>query len=141
MGKSVSFTASATPQDNALKDPEAHPQPNPRSSTTDTDAASPTPANHPATATEISTLFAVPDRIPTRVWLVALSAASQRFAWYAATTPLQNYLQHGALHLPQSRASDAASAFIAVAALAPIPGAFVADGWLGRYWTCVAGAG
>ncbi|CAO1599235.1 peptide transporter ptr2 [Xanthoria calcicola] len=101
-----------------------------------------TPAGEPATEEEIKTLFHVVDDIPLGVWLAAFVASMERFAWYGATGPMQNYLQHdrhskipGALGLEQATATLVMTSFMAFSYFTPLLGAVVADAWLGRFRT------
>ncbi|KAL9597949.1 MAG: hypothetical protein Q9179_004088 [Wetmoreana sp. 5 TL-2023] len=91
----------------------------------------------PATEDEIKNLFHVVDDIPLGVWLAAFVASSERFVWYGATGPIQNYLQHdrrskipGALGLEQATATLVMTGFMAFSYFTPILGAIVADAWL-----------
>ncbi|KAJ5437343.1 hypothetical protein N7491_003896 [Penicillium cf. griseofulvum] len=47
-----------------------------------------------ATEDEIKTLPHVVDSIPLIVWIALVAGASERFTYYAVTTPWQNYMQN-----------------------------------------------
>ncbi|PKX91326.1 oligopeptide transporter [Aspergillus novofumigatus IBT 16806] len=92
-------------------------------------------------------LLPVIDGIPFPVWLIAFVGAAERFAWYGATSPLQNYIQHspsskipGVLGLREATATNIVNALMAGGYLATIPAAVVADTWLGRYRTILVSA-
>ncbi|KAH8653269.1 hypothetical protein BGZ60DRAFT_508580 [Tricladium varicosporioides] len=94
-----------------------------------------------ATDEEIDNLLHVVDDIPFRTWIACILASCERFVWYAATTPLQNYIQHaaggeipGTLGLGQSTASNIVNALMISSYMTSIPAAIVADGY-GRYRT------
>ncbi|KAE8326137.1 oligopeptide transporter [Aspergillus sergii] len=87
-------------------------------------------------------LLPVVDDVPFLVWLFAFVGAAERFAWYGATSPLQNYIQHspssnipGVLGLREATATNIVNAMMAAGYLATIPAAVMADMWLGRYKT------
>ncbi|KAE8131230.1 oligopeptide transporter [Aspergillus pseudotamarii] len=70
-----------------------------------------------------------------------------RFAWYGATSPLQNYIQHsssskipGILGLREATATNVVNAMLAAGYLATISAAVVAGMWLGRYRTILTSA-
>ncbi|KAI1299762.1 hypothetical protein F5Y03DRAFT_408689 [Xylaria venustula] len=99
-------------------------------------------AGRPATEYEIKTLRHVTDRIPLRVWLVALISAAERFTYWSTQATWQNYIQHspgdqirGALGLGQAAGLTINSAFNVVIYILPIFIAPIADGRLGRYRT------
>ncbi|THC88284.1 hypothetical protein EYZ11_012273 [Aspergillus tanneri] len=92
-------------------------------------------------------LLPVVDDIPFPVWLIAFVGAAERFVWYGATSPLQNYIEHahsskipGVLGLREATATNIVNAMMAGGYLATIPAAVVADTWLGRYRTILASA-
>ncbi|GFF32365.1 peptide transporter PTR2 [Aspergillus udagawae] len=92
-------------------------------------------------------LLPVVDDVPFPVWLIALVGAAERFVWYGATSPLQNYIQHsplsnipGVLGLREATATNIVNAMMAGGYLATIPAAVVADTWLGRYRTILISA-
>ncbi|KAI1799965.1 POT family-domain-containing protein [Daldinia bambusicola] len=100
-----------------------------------------------ATEDEVRDLLNVVDRIPTRLWVACLAGILERFVWYGATAPLQNYLQNapggevpGALGLGQASASNIMNALIIGSYITPVPAAVVADSWLGRYKTMLYAA-
>ncbi|KAI0116171.1 POT family-domain-containing protein [Hypoxylon sp. NC0597] len=100
-----------------------------------------------ATEDEVRDLLHVVDRIPLRLWVACLAGILERFVWYGATSPLQNYLQNqpggevpGALGLGQAAASNIVNALILGSYITPIPAAFIADCWLGRYKTMIYAA-
>ncbi|EAW17061.1 oligopeptide transporter [Aspergillus fischeri NRRL 181] len=92
-------------------------------------------------------LLPVVDDVPFAVWLIAFVGAAERFVWYGATSPLQNYIQHsssskvpGVLGLREATATNIVNAMMAGGYLATIPAAAVADTWLGRYRTILVSA-
>ncbi|OTA90872.1 hypothetical protein M434DRAFT_397647 [Hypoxylon sp. CO27-5] len=100
-----------------------------------------------ATEDEVRDLLHVVDRVPLRLWMACLAGILERFVWYGATSPLQNYLQNqlggevpGALGLGQAAASNIVNALILGSYITPVPAAIVADSWLGRYKTMLYGA-
>ncbi|KAH7382945.1 POT family-domain-containing protein [Cadophora sp. MPI-SDFR-AT-0126] len=100
-----------------------------------------------ATASEVENLLHVVDDIPARTWAVCAIGICERFVWYGATAPLQNYLQHapgggipGALGLGQAIASNIVNALMISSYVTPIPAAVIADNMLGRYNTVVLSA-
>ncbi|KAE8338877.1 hypothetical protein BDV24DRAFT_153154 [Aspergillus arachidicola] len=87
-------------------------------------------------------LLPVVDDVPFPVWLIAFVGAAERFAWYGATSPLQNYIQHspsskilGVLGLREVTATSIVNAMMAAGYFATILAAVMADMWLGRYRT------
>ncbi|OQE34722.1 hypothetical protein PENCOP_c016G00081 [Penicillium coprophilum] len=110
-----------------------------------------TPSNNDdgrvATEDEVRDLLHVVDKIPVRLWVACLAGILERFVWYGATAPLQNYLQNapggevpGALGLQQAAASNIVNAVIIGSYIVPVPAAVVADSWLGRYKTMIYSA-
>ncbi|PWY67553.1 hypothetical protein BO70DRAFT_323715 [Aspergillus heteromorphus CBS 117.55] len=100
-----------------------------------------------ATEDEVRDLLHVVDEIPVRLWIACLAGIFERFVWYGATAPLQNYLQNapggevpGALGLGEATASDVINALTIASYLVPIPAAIVTDSWLGRYKTMLYSA-
>ncbi|KAJ5127602.1 POT family-domain-containing protein [Penicillium atrosanguineum] len=100
-----------------------------------------------ATEDEVRDLLHVVDKIPIRLWVACLAGILERFVWYGATAPLQNYLQNasggevpGALGLGQATASNIVNALTIGAYITPIPAAVIADSWLGRYTTMLYAA-
>ncbi|KAI0376610.1 POT family-domain-containing protein [Hypomontagnella monticulosa] len=100
-----------------------------------------------ATEDEVRDLLHVVDRIPTRLWVAILAGILERFVWYGATTPLQNYLQNapgggvpGALGLGQAAATNIMNALTIGSYITPVPAAVIADSWLGRYKTMLYAA-
>ncbi|KAJ5988011.1 Proton-dependent oligopeptide transporter family [Penicillium waksmanii] len=95
-----------------------------------------------ASEDEVLELLHVVDNIPARLWIACIAGILERFVWYGATAPLQNYLQNpsggevpGALGLHQATASNIVNALIIGSYITPVPAAVVADSWLGRYKT------
>lgn len=100
-----------------------------------------------ATEDEVRDLLRVVDKVPGRVWIACIAGILERFVWYGATAPLQNYLQNapggevpGALGLHQATASNIVNAVFIASYITPVPAAVVADGWLGRYKTMIYSA-
>ncbi|KAI1393057.1 POT family-domain-containing protein [Hypoxylon trugodes] len=100
-----------------------------------------------ATEEEVRDLLHVVDRIPMRLWVACLAGILERFVWYGATAPLQNYLQNepggevpGALGLRQAAASNIVNALMIGSYITPVPAAVIADSWLGRYKTMLYAA-
>ncbi|KAM5485498.1 peptide transporter ptr2 [Microsporum canis] len=100
-------------------------------------------AKREATEDEIVNLQHVVDSVPAVVWVALVAAAAERFTFYAATTPWQNYIQNdrdsiavpGALGLGQATATNISNAFFFFSFLSPLPFAILSDAWLGRYKT------
>ncbi|KXG53286.1 Proton-dependent oligopeptide transporter family [Penicillium griseofulvum] len=72
-----------------------------------------------ATEDEVRDLLHVVDEIPVRLWIACIAGILERFVWYGATAPLQNYLQNapggkvpGALGFHQATASNIVNALI-----------------------------
>ncbi|KAJ5941828.1 Proton-dependent oligopeptide transporter family [Penicillium verrucosum] len=100
-----------------------------------------------ATEDEVRDLLHVVDRVPVRLWVACLAGILERFVWYGATAPIQNYLQNapggvvpGALGLHQATASNIVNAVIIGSYIVPVPAAIVTDSWLGRYKTMIYAA-
>ncbi|KAK5996173.1 putative peptide transporter ptr2 [Cladobotryum mycophilum] len=100
-----------------------------------------------ATEEEVRDLLHVVDNIRVRLWVACLPGILERFVWYGATAPLQNYLQNapggevpGALGLRQASASNIVNALIIGSYITPVPAAVIADSWLGRYKTMLYAA-
>ncbi|KAJ5374490.1 Proton-dependent oligopeptide transporter family [Penicillium concentricum] len=100
-----------------------------------------------ATEDEVRDLLHVVDKIPARLWIACLAGILERFVWYGATAPLQNYLQNtpggevpGALGLHQATASNIVNALIIGSYIVPVPAAVIADSWMGRYTTMIYAA-
>ncbi|KAJ5393136.1 Proton-dependent oligopeptide transporter family [Penicillium crustosum] len=111
----------------------------------------PTPADNDdgrvATEDEVRDLLHVVDKVPVRLWVACLAGILERFVWYGATAPIQNYLQNapggvvpGALGLHQATASNIVNAIIIGSYIMPVPAAVVTDSWLGRYKTMLYAA-
>jgi proton-dependent oligopeptide transporter, POT family len=99
-------------------------------------------AGRPATDEEIKSLRHVTDRIPLRVWLVAVIAAAERFTYWSTQVTWQNFIQYGpddeipgVLGLGQTTGVTINNAFNVVVYLLPILMGPIADGRLGRYRT------
>lgn len=99
-------------------------------------------AGRPATEEEAKTLRRVRDRIPMRVWLVALIAAAQRFTYWSTQVTWQNLIQygpedeiHGLLGLGQAAGVTINNGFNVVVYMLPLVIGPIADGHLGRYRT------
>ncbi|KAF2819833.1 oligopeptide transporter [Ophiobolus disseminans] len=92
-------------------------------------------------ASDLTTLRRTRDSIPLTVWAAALMGMFERFAFYGASAPFQNYMQNsindpfrpGALGMGQAKATIINYAFITFGFLTPVPMAVVADKWTGRY--------
>ncbi|KAJ5578500.1 POT family-domain-containing protein [Penicillium hispanicum] len=100
-----------------------------------------------ATEDEVRDLLHVVDNIPVRLWVACLAGILERFAWYGATAPLQNYLQNapggevpGVLGLHEATASNIVNALTIASYFVPVPAAVIADSWLGRYKTMIYSA-
>ncbi|KAJ5751143.1 Proton-dependent oligopeptide transporter family [Penicillium manginii] len=100
-----------------------------------------------ASENEVHDLLHVVDKIPARLWVACIAGILERFVWYGATAPLQNYLQNarggevpGALGLHQATATNIVNALIIGSYITPVPAAVVADSWLGRYKTMLYSA-
>ncbi|KAL7904102.1 PTR2 domain-containing protein [Trichoderma velutinum] len=96
-----------------------------------------------ATEEEVKELRHVVDSVPFIVWVALVANATERFTFYAVTTPWQNYMQNsadnvaipGALGLGQAAATNISSAFLFLSFLVPTMFAILSDTWLGRYRT------
>ncbi|KAJ5738529.1 hypothetical protein N7493_001684 [Penicillium malachiteum] len=106
-----------------------------------------TSQNATATPDELRDLLHVVDDYPFLLWIAALAGILERFVWYGATAPLQNYLQNapgrglpGALGLGQVAATNIVNALMIGACITPVPAAVLADSWLGRYKTMIYSA-
>ncbi|GIZ45624.1 hypothetical protein CKM354_000878200 [Cercospora kikuchii] len=83
------------------------------------------------------------DRLTLPIVLVLVVGGLERAAFYAVSTPWQNYMQNhvdsrsppGALGLGQSTATAVSNAYMVFSSLTPVPFAVVADLWLGKYHT------
>ncbi|KAH9906637.1 POT family-domain-containing protein [Xylariomycetidae sp. FL2044] len=114
------------------------------------DAHLPTPDSDDgriATEDEVRNLVHVVDRVPVRLWVACIAGVLERFVWYGATAPLQNYLQNapggevpGVLGLGQATATNIVNALMIGSYIAPVPAAVIADSWLGRYKTMLYAA-
>ncbi|KAJ5304331.1 cytochrome P450 monooxygenase [Penicillium atrosanguineum] len=100
-----------------------------------------------ATEDEVRDLLHVVDNVPSRVWLACIAGILERFVWYGATAPLQNYLQNapggevpGALGLGQATASNIVNVLFIASYITPVPAAVIADSWLGRHKTMIYAA-
>jgi proton-dependent oligopeptide transporter, POT family len=101
-----------------------------------------TPTTDGISESDLTSLRRTRDSIPLTVWLAALLGMFERFAYYGASAPFQNYMQNsiddpsrpGVLGLGQAKATIINYAFITIGFLTPVPMAIVADKWTGRYW-------
>jgi POT family proton-dependent oligopeptide transporter len=92
-------------------------------------------------ASDLASLRRVRASIPPTVWAAAFMGMFERFAFYGASAPFQNYMQNsiddpfrvGALGMGQAKATIVNYAFITFGFLTPVPMAVVADKWTGRY--------
>jgi proton-dependent oligopeptide transporter, POT family len=101
------------------------------------------------TAEELATLEHISDRIPPAVWLIVICEFCERFAFFGLSGPFQNYIQFpvpgpndkqpGALGRGQRAATSLTTFFRFLCYLTPIPGAIVADQYLGKYKTILFG--
>ncbi|KAL6705479.1 peptide transporter ptr2 [Coniothyrium glycines] len=92
----------------------------------------------------------IKDKLPWRVWLVAVIAFWERAAFWGLTTPWQNYMEHpahysqdqtpGALDLGQTMATRIYCAFYICYYITPTLVAPLADSYLGQYTTLVISA-
>ncbi|KAF5555717.1 proton-dependent oligopeptide transporter POT family [Fusarium mexicanum] len=96
-----------------------------------------------ATEEEIKELRHVVDSVSLAVWVALVANATERFTFYAVTTPWQNYIQNpadsvavpGALGLGQATATNITSAFLFLSFLLSTVWAIISDTWLGRHKT------
>ncbi|KAE8418064.1 hypothetical protein BDV36DRAFT_308860 [Aspergillus pseudocaelatus] len=96
-----------------------------------------------ATEDEINELPHVAGSISSIFWIALVVSGEERFLFYAATTPWQNYAQYdrentsipGALGLGEAMASNISSAFYAFTFLMSVAFAVLSDVWFGRYIT------
>ncbi|KAF2009736.1 PTR2-domain-containing protein [Aaosphaeria arxii CBS 175.79] len=100
------------------------------------------PASSPSISTsDLIALRRTRDSIPWTVWAAAFMGMFERFAFYGASAPFQNYMQNsiddpfrpGALGMGQAKATIVNYAFITFGFITPVPMAVVADKWTGRY--------
>jgi proton-dependent oligopeptide transporter, POT family len=92
-------------------------------------------------AGDIANLRRVRDSLPYSVWAASIMGMAERFAFYGASAPFQNYIQNsiddpfhpGALGLGQATATTINYAFLLFGFVTPIPMAIITDRWLGRY--------
>ncbi|KAI7763817.1 hypothetical protein LZL87_012715 [Fusarium oxysporum] len=88
-----------------------------------------------ATEDEIKELRHVVDSVSVAVWVALIANATERFTFYAVTTPWQNYIQNpadsvavpGALGLGQATATNITSAFLFLSFLLPTVWAIISD--------------
>jgi POT family proton-dependent oligopeptide transporter len=96
-----------------------------------------------ATENDINTLPQVSDKLPISVYIALAGGASERFAYFALTTPWQNYMQNpridhaipGALNLGQSTATNINNAFLLFSYVTPMGFALLSDLSYGRLKT------
>ncbi|KAF5981646.1 proton-dependent oligopeptide transporter POT family [Fusarium coicis] len=96
-----------------------------------------------ATEEEINELHHVVNSVSLAVRVALVANSTERFTFYAVTTPWQNYIQNpadsvavpGALGLGQATATNITSAFLFLSFLLPTIWAIVSDTWLGRHKT------
>ncbi|GBB84966.1 hypothetical protein RclHR1_11550008 [Rhizophagus clarus] len=85
----------------------------------------------------------VPDKIPTMAWMVVFCELCERFTYYGASGPFQNYIQYpppavehgqaGAIGAGQETATSLGYFFHFFCYITPLIGAIVADQYFGRY--------
>ena len=73
---------------------------------------------------------------PPAIWFFFWGEFAERSSYYGMRTILFLYMTT-ALHMPDSRASPIYSAFKMACYFLPLVGGYIADRWLGRYWTIV----
>ncbi|KAF2420957.1 hypothetical protein EJ08DRAFT_673097 [Tothia fuscella] len=96
-----------------------------------------------ATEAEIKSLPHVSDKLPLSVYLTLAGGATERFAYFALTTPWQNYMQNprtgnmipGALNFGQSTATNVSNAFLLFSFLTSMGFALLSDLSFGRLKT------
>ncbi|KAI9893342.1 MAG: peptide transporter ptr2 [Vezdaea aestivalis] len=100
------------------------------------------------TEEESRTLRKVSDKLPWSMFLVAIVELCERFASYGVSGPFQNYIQNskndpklpGAIGLGQTGATGLVNFFQFFCYITPLLGGFIADQYLGRYYTILYGA-
>ncbi|KAK2799593.1 hypothetical protein FQN50_008431 [Emmonsiellopsis sp. PD_5] len=100
-----------------------------------------TPDGQEPTEYEKSTLRHVSDDLALRIWLIAIVELCERFTYYALSVETQNYAQRpldgslgrGALGLGQKGATALTTFFSFFCYVTPIPGAILADQYIGKY--------
>ncbi|KAK3324467.1 hypothetical protein B0T19DRAFT_464553 [Cercophora scortea] len=146
MGKHTSTTGSrnglSLPSDGNVSDDIEKSSCANAGSINDTTPPDPDDAGRPATEEEIKTPRHVRDRIPMRVWLVAIIAAAQRFTYWSTQVTWQNLIQYGPddaipglLGLGQSAGVTINNAFNVVIFMLPLLIGPIADSHPGRYRT------
>jgi POT family proton-dependent oligopeptide transporter len=106
-----------------------------------THSESPSTLSFSISTSDLASLRRVRASIPPTVWAAAFMGMFERFAFYGASAPFQNYMQNsiddpfrvGALGMGQAKATIVNYAFITFGFLTPVPMAVVADKWTGRY--------
>uniref|UniRef100_A0A1D1YXP9 Putative peptide transporter ptr2 n=1 Tax=Anthurium amnicola TaxID=1678845 RepID=A0A1D1YXP9_9ARAE len=99
------------------------------------------------TAEDWKSLPRIPDKLPLMVWMVVFCELCERFTYYGASGPFQNYVQYpppeekfgqaGAIGAGQETATSLGYFFHFFCYITPILGAIVADQYLGRYNTII----
>jgi len=92
-------------------------------------------------AQDITNLRRVRDSLPYSAWAASIMGMVERFAFYGASAPFQNYIQTsmddpfhpGASGLGQATATTINYAFLLFGSVTPMPMANITDWWLGRY--------
>ncbi|KAL1955894.1 hypothetical protein VTO42DRAFT_7967 [Malbranchea cinnamomea] len=100
-----------------------------------------TPDGEEPTEYEKATLRHVSDKLSARIWLVAIVEFCERFTYYGLSALLQNYIQkpldgsqgRGALGMGHQGATALNTFFQFWCYVTPIPGAIVADQYIGKY--------
>ncbi|OAL57338.1 MFS general substrate transporter [Pyrenochaeta sp. DS3sAY3a] len=96
-----------------------------------------------ATENDINSLPQVSDKLPVSVYIALAGGAMERFAYFALTTPWQNYMQNprighaipGALNLGQSTATNINNTFLLFSFVTPMGFALLSDLSYGRLKT------
>src|SRR5437588_395771 len=78
----------------------------------------------------------VPTTHPPAIWFFFWGEFAERSSYYGMRAILTLFLTQ-ALHITATRAGPAYSAFKMSCYFLPLLGGFIADRWLGRYWTIV----
>lgn len=89
-----------------------------------------------AESTAVANSAATSQRHPTAIWFFFWGEFAERSSYYGMRAILFLYMTQ-ALHMADTRAGPLYSAFKMACYFLPLVGGYIADRWLGRYWTIV----